>query len=223
MHTYGGLPAPLAVLAVLALAGLLALYYAAACGVFRRLAPAQPGWAALVFAALWLLAETGAGHAGSPVLAGAPVATRMWTGRWPVCAPWLGVYGISFVAAWLAAGLALGGVGRIGGAAGAMASGAGALPLVLLLVPQALPQSQGGSAGTLEVALLQGNIPQDEKFQPAPACRWPCTGTAQQLQQQHGPLVVAPETAMPLLPAATAAGVLAALAAALCQRATRRR
>jgi len=32
MHTYGGLPAVLAVLAVLALAGILALYYAAACG-----------------------------------------------------------------------------------------------------------------------------------------------------------------------------------------------
>ncbi|MGB4559492.1 MAG: apolipoprotein N-acyltransferase, partial [Burkholderiaceae bacterium] len=32
MHSYGGLAAPLAVLAVLALAAVLALYYAAACG-----------------------------------------------------------------------------------------------------------------------------------------------------------------------------------------------
>ena len=37
MHTYGGLPAPLSALAVLALSGFLALYAAAACAVYHRL------------------------------------------------------------------------------------------------------------------------------------------------------------------------------------------
>ena len=52
MHTYGGLPALLAGAAVFALAGSLALCYAAACGCFVLLAPVNRAWAAIVFAAL---------------------------------------------------------------------------------------------------------------------------------------------------------------------------
>ncbi|HEX9718653.1 MAG TPA: apolipoprotein N-acyltransferase, partial [Ramlibacter sp.] len=57
MHVYGGLPAPLAAFAVLALAAFLATYYGAACAVFAlvRGSTRLPG--ALAFAALWLLAE----------------------------------------------------------------------------------------------------------------------------------------------------------------------
>jgi apolipoprotein N-acyltransferase len=57
MHHVGGLPAPLALLAVLALAGALALYYAAASAVWVGLARGwvaqQPGLASVLFAALW--------------------------------------------------------------------------------------------------------------------------------------------------------------------------
>ena len=56
MHTYGGMPAPLAAIAVLALAAGLALYYAVACGVFLRFSPVSRAGAAVFFAALWLLA-----------------------------------------------------------------------------------------------------------------------------------------------------------------------
>ena len=56
------------------------------------------------------------------------------------------------------------------------------------------------SSGALDVALLQGNIPQDEKFQPgtgvADALRW--YGGA--LRDSRALLTVAPETALPLLP-----------------------
>jgi apolipoprotein N-acyltransferase len=56
------------------------------------------------------------------------------------------------------------------------------------------------SAGTQSVALLQGNIAQDEKFQPgtgvADALQW----YGAQLQGSRASLVVAPETAIPLLP-----------------------
>src|SRR5436190_14683566 len=57
MHVYGGMPAPIAAFAVLALAALLALYYAAACAASAALQ--KPGHLvrALVFASAWLLAE----------------------------------------------------------------------------------------------------------------------------------------------------------------------
>ena len=55
MHTYGGLAAPLAALAVLALAAFVALYYAVACAAWRAWAQGHWWWRALVFAALWLL------------------------------------------------------------------------------------------------------------------------------------------------------------------------
>ena len=100
MHTYGGLAALLAVLAVLALGGFLALYYAAACGLFlcllaRKSTPTGSG-VRLVFAALWTLAELargvwftgfpwGAGgyaHVGGPLAGYAPGwACTVWA-RW---------------------------------------------------------------------------------------------------------------------------------------------
>ena len=97
-------------------------------------------------------------------------------------APWLGVYGVGAVAAWAAFMLAglLAGSGRSRWATGL------ALGVVLAL-------RSGGpvvgpaftrSAGTQSVALLQGNIPQDEKFQPgtgvADALRWYGGATAGQ-------------------------------------------
>lgn len=61
MHDVGGLPAPLAVLAVMALSSALALYYAAACAVWVNLAQglvgSRPGAASALFAALWTLSE----------------------------------------------------------------------------------------------------------------------------------------------------------------------
>ena len=57
MHTYGGLPAPLAAIAVLALAAALGLYYAVAAAWFVVKGPQGRVASALVFAALWTLAE----------------------------------------------------------------------------------------------------------------------------------------------------------------------
>jgi len=209
MHTYGGLPASLAVLAVLVLAGLLALYYAAACSVFRHLALGHPVWAALVFAALWLLAEMargmlltgfGWGAIGYAHLAG-PLTGLM---------PWIGLYGVSFVAAWLAAGLALGLLAVLAGSR-RHAIGAGVLLMALLLLAQMLPQPQGGSAGTLQVSLLQGNIPQDEKFDSQTGVLKALQWYGEQLQQNTSPLVITPETALPLLPAQLPPGYWQAL------------
>ncbi|MEK9951808.1 MAG: apolipoprotein N-acyltransferase [Curvibacter sp.] len=206
MHTYGGLPAPLAVLAVFALAGALALYYAVACALYRRHAPASRAGRALLFAALWLLAElargvwfTGFGWGGG--------AYAHVDGPLAGYAPWVGVYGITAIAAWLALTIpqiwACGHWQRIAALA----------VLALPSVHQMGQPETTTSSGMLAVALLQGNIPQDEKFQPGSgvpqALRW----YGEQLLDNRAPLVVAPETALPLLPRQLPEGYWAALRA----------
>jgi apolipoprotein N-acyltransferase len=193
MHTYGGLPAALAVLAVLALAGLLALYYAAAAALQVRLAPGSRAARALLFAALWLLAElvrgrwfTGFGWGGGGYAhVDGPLAAY---------APWLGVYGITALAAWLA--MTIPQIWRCGHMQRVAALAVLALPSVQQM--EATPVTT--STGRTSVALLQGNIPQDEKFQPGTgvptALRW----YGEQLQVRQAALLVAPETALPLLP-----------------------
>ncbi len=215
MHTYGGLPAVLAVLAVLGLAGVLALYYAAACAVFFKVFRDQPSvswsWSALVFAALWTLAELarGAWFTGFPWGAGGYAHTG---GPLAGAAPWLGVYGLGALAAGAACLLAglLSDAGS--GRKGRMALLLGlvcALPLGARLAGPPFTQP----TGTVTVALLQGNIPQDEKFQPgtgvSDALRW----YGAQLQSSRASLTVAPETALPMLPQQLPAGYWEALQA----------
>ena len=61
MHTYGGLAAPLAIAAVLALAGFLGGYYAVVAWCFKRLARTPDAMSTMVFAAIWTLAELARG------------------------------------------------------------------------------------------------------------------------------------------------------------------
>jgi len=194
---------------VLALAGLLALYYAAACGVLRRLALARPGWAALVFAALWLLAELARGLLLSGFGWGAIGYAHLES---PLAAliPWVGLYGVSFVAAWLVACLALGWGAALAGR-WRDAIGAGGVLLALLLLPPWLPQPQGDSAGTLDVTLLQGNIPQNEKFDSQTGVLKALQWYGEQLQLSQSAIVITPETALPLLPGQLPAGYWQAL------------
>lgn len=193
LHTYGGLAAPLTVLAVVGLAVFLSTYYALACAVFVAIAPARRTRRALVFAALWLLAElarveffTGFpwGEAGYAHLSG-------WLDDY---ARWIGVHGITFLAAFLAAGLAGWGQSRRQVLLFPL------LALVIVGVAVLAGRQTSTTAGKLQVTLLQGNIPQNEKFQPgsgmATALRW----YGEQLQGAKTALVVAPETALPLLP-----------------------
>ena len=109
LHVYGGLAAPLTVLAVVGLAVFLATYYAVASALFVGMAPVGRTRRAIVFAALWLLAElarveffTGFpwGEAGYAHLSG-------WLDDY---ARWVGVHGMTFLAAFIAASFA--GLGR---------------------------------------------------------------------------------------------------------------
>jgi apolipoprotein N-acyltransferase len=206
MHTYAGLPAPLAALAVLLLAAVLALYYAAACSAFVALALKNKGASAIVFAALWLLAEMargiwftgfGWGAAGYAHLDSALAGY----------APWVGAYGMTALAAGLAAAGAIAITSR--GAerwrpviAVALALGVGLGLGQFPHLGHRLTGDAAASTGALRVALLQGNIAQDEKFQPGTgvvdALRW-YGEQLQTLTTSQASLVVAPETALPVL------------------------
>ncbi len=222
MYTYAGLPAWLAALAVLALTGALALFYSAAAAAWWTWAPASRSAQALLFAALWTLAELARGRwlSGFPWGAGGYAQVDLMA-AW---APWVGVYGMGFLAALLAFALA----------SLLNRSRWPALPsrslwaklraaLALLLLLPLLASLWGGGAswrhwaergssdsGELRVWLLQGNISQGEKFVPGTGIEQALTWYPQQIAAavqaaRSGAataphLVVAPETALPLLP-----------------------
>jgi len=195
MHRYGGLPTWMAALAVLGLAAVLSLYLAAALAVFARWRTGRPWLDALLFAALWLLAELARGV----VFTGFPWVASGYAhvdGPLAKLAPWVGVYGMGAVAAFIAAAVAF-----------AWPPNGARRALVIALATLALdtldehtsPIGFTSPTRTLQVTLLQGNIPQEEKFasehQDA-ALQWHVEG----LLAARGDLVVAPETAVPFLP-----------------------
>jgi apolipoprotein N-acyltransferase len=205
MHTYGGLAAPLAVAAVLALAGFLASYYALAAWCFKRLSTAPSVQIAIVFASLWTLAELARGWlwTGFPWGAGGYAHVE---GPLAVLPRWVGVYGTGWVAAWLAAWLASIGW-RTRNGAGPRRVKAGLISVLALALAwgglwlgrDRAVNAPGASPG-LSVELLQGNIPQDEKFEMGSGIPLALNWYAQQLHAATAQLVVAPETAIPLLP-----------------------
>ncbi len=218
LHTYGGLNPVLAVLAIVGLAAFLSLYCAAACAAFVWLAPAGFVGRAALFSALWLLEElmraiwfTGFpwGAAGYAHVDG-PLA---------VLARDVGVWGITAVAAFSAMALAQLASRTHTVRARLLCGGAlvaiwGFLAVGALCMGDACvtPMAQDPrSAGRIKVTLLQGNIPQDEKFQPGSgiplALRW----YMDQILAATTDLVVAPETAIPLLPRQLPDGYLDAL------------
>ena len=194
MHTYGGLAAPLAVLAVVGLAAVLAGYYAVMCGIYRRFAPAHPLWRAAMFASGWLLAELARGVWFTGFPWGASGYAHL--DGLGVFARYIGVYGIGWVAA-LVAALAVA-VLRRGPTLGAI--GPLALVVALAVAAVALRPADGVAGRKLTVTLLQGNIPQDEKFEPGTGVATSLQWYGEQLDAAKTPLVVAPETALPLLP-----------------------
>jgi len=194
MHTYAGLNALLAAIAILALAMALGVYYAVACVAYWKLKDRQPIWASATFAAAWTMAEMARGTWLTGFGWGA-VGYAHVTGPLAAYIPWLGAYGVGALAAWLSAALVLSVRGRTVW-----------LPLGMLLVivaglvaPSLLPL-WSAPAGALSVTLLQGNIPQEEKFQTGSGVPLALQWYGEQISRSATELVVAPETAIPLLP-----------------------
>lgn len=191
MHVFGGLPAALSVLAVSGLAAALSVYYGLAAYAVWKFRDIGTAWSAAFFAAAWTLAEMARGTWLTGFGWGA-MAYAHTTGPLSLWIPVLGAYGVGALAAWSAASLPL----------LFQASWLHKIFWVGLLAAGSLLQTTDSttSTGTMSVALLQGNIPQDEKFDSGTgvplALRW----YAQHMQQAQAQLVLAPETAIPLLP-----------------------
>ncbi len=199
MHVYGGLAAPLAVLAIFALCGFLGLYYAAASYFYKRFrqeAVIHPAWSAIVFAAAWMLAELArdSWFTGFPWGAGGYAHVD---GLLAGYATWVGVYGLGFIATWLAASLV-------------QIFRGGRLQRVVALTVLVMPSLVQTDVAWLErftrnngrapISLLQGNIPQGEKFEHSQGIKASLDWYQQQLALNTATLVITPETATPLLP-----------------------
>lgn len=193
MHTYGGMLPWLAGGAVVLLAAGLSLYYALAAGLWlawRKAHPFRP-WGGLLFAALWLLAELCRGVLFTGFPWGAAGYAHV-DGSLSGFAPWLGVYGIGFVAAWFAAGLGqmlwklpLGHGAHLPSPAtprGTMVLALGTLGLGLVL-QQAVNPGLTRSAGDrpLRVELLQAISRRTRSSSPTAGCWWHWSGTARSL------------------------------------------
>lgn len=233
MHRYGGLPGWLAALAVFALCAALALYLAVAMGAHARWRGGQGLGDVALFAACWCLAEWARAtlFTGFPWLAGGYAHTDGPLAGW---APWVGVLGLGAVAAAVAAALAafvravhahataraaegtrLGlrpapdGASTPAGRASGRSIGVRVWPpallaLALLAAGWLAPRDFTVPTGTLRLALLQGNVPQDEKFamdRVPGMLEWYGQALVQAAADGRTDLVIAPETAIPLLPA----------------------
>lgn len=206
LHRYGGMPALLAGTAVLLLAAALSLYLAGAMALYARLRSSSVTGNLARWCALWLLAELARGvfFTGFPWGAAgyahvdSPLAALL---------PWLGVYATGAVAAGL--GALLGWSVQAGTGWPARAGAA-----LLLAGLAALPTQPGPDftrpTGTLSVTLLQTNVPQEQKFDFShlPAL---LDNLMKPLLASRADLVIAPETAIPLLESQLPEGLWAAL------------
>ena len=193
LHTYAGLPSIVAASAIASLAAALALYYAAASYIYVSLRGHRVWLASLLFAALWTGAEMARGTWLTGFGWGATGYAHLdgWLASY---IPWLGAYGLTALTAWMAANLAqVRSVGRVSQALSVLVLAVGAWASYV-------PASWTEPHGDLQVTLLQGNIPQDQKFELGSGVPLALGWYAEQLLANRSPLVVAPETAIPLLP-----------------------
>ncbi len=211
LHVYGEMPEWLALSAVLLLSALLALYWAAMAGCFHHLLT-QGGMsrfkicrASLLFALCWMLSELARGvwFTGFPWGSSGYAHTLSY---FSLLAPLIGVYGIGAVSAGLSMALVLGWISLRASSVNAQArhglrvavwTAFSLLLLGLTVVPlrdrENLERGQAAQQGALKVALLQGNVPQENKFSTArkEASEWYTRG----LLQEQADLVITPETA----------------------------
>ena len=207
LHDFGGLPALLAALAVLLLAVALGLFYGAALAAARWLmlrSRSELTNALLILPACWMLADwlrgwiftgfpwitTGYAHTASPLAGFAPL---------------VGVLGIGWLAALLAGCITQLKTQR---------KPALALLILLPLAGSGLQTIQWTSpqGKPITVRLLQGNVPQDLKFDSTQLAH--SLDLYQQLMtQEPADLIATPETALPMLVTQLPSGYLEQLAA----------
>jgi apolipoprotein N-acyltransferase len=188
LSRFGGMPAPLAAFATLAFCAFLALFPALAGWAQARLAP--PAWRPLAAPALWVLAEWLRGW----ILTGFPwlsLGTAAIDSPLAGFAPLGGVYLVSLATLAAASLLWLIAAGRARWRAAAGFAALGLAGAALLGVPWTAPLN-----APLSVSLVQGNVPQDLKFDPARYERTLAT-YERLVEESRARLIVLPETALP--------------------------
>ena len=199
MHQFGGMPAPLAALAVLLLAAYLSVYFVVATWLAARaLAGRGPLAFALVFGAGMALAEwlRGTVFTGLPWVA---IGYAQVDGPLAGYAPVLGTYGLGGIAATIAALVGVTAMAGIDGRESRRLVGVAVTVLALLGAGQALRSVAWSTpvGRPLEVRLLQGNVPQQMKFDPAHAlaAMEAYTAAIEDQARTRPDLILLPETA----------------------------
>ena len=191
LNQFGGMPAPLAAIATLGFCALLALFTAAAGWLQARIPAPAAVRACLLIPASWTLGEWLRGWVltGFPWLSAGYAATG-----WPTqgFAPVVGVFGISFVT------LSLAGLAWVMATKNATRPAAAISFIAIIALGEALRQVPwtAPAGEPFSAALLQGNIPQEMKFQPERYQRTLET-YARLAEETRARLIVLPETALP--------------------------
>ncbi len=190
VHDYGGLPWALALPCPVLVGAVLAAYASIFCLLLHRAKAADHFVGALFAAALWAGLEL----ARNTLLTGFP-----WLTLSSALAPWPWAIGL---AAWIGAfGLS----GVLVGICHALVAGRGpwklaALPLLALCLLPAQPSAPEPSRTTASAALIQGNIDQNQKWEPslqASILDTYRTLSRKAVADHHPDIVIWPETAMP--------------------------
>lgn len=159
-HVYGGAPLLLGLSLAAVLFAYMALYPALVCGAATALGAwrSRSGW--IVIPALWLLTELLRGwvYSGFPWLSLGYVALDMPAQR---AAPIIGVHGLSALFALSAFAIFRSAAAR--GSARPLALMMALLPIAGMLLPDPLTWTRD-VAPPLRVAIVQGNVPQDQKW-----------------------------------------------------------
>jgi apolipoprotein N-acyltransferase len=192
VHTYGHVPLPAASLVAAALVVVLALFPALLGYLLKRMAPGRSWWVMVaVFPAGWVLAEWLRGwlFTGLPWLT---IGTSQVDFPLAGFATLLGNYGVGWVTA-LSAALLL-----------AFLRGQARIPSLALLCALWLGgyladrvEWTGPRGAALQVALVQGNISQENKWAPENLLHTLERYSALTFAQQDKDLIVWPETAIP--------------------------
>lgn len=202
MHEIGGMPAPIAALAVVLFAAYLALFPASALALAVRWPLSETLRWLLAAPALWLLADwlRGTLFTGFPwqAIGYAQAPSSPLAGYAPV----LGLLGVTGLAVFTAGALAL-----ARGRPLALAAGVWLAGWALLQVPWTRPVG-----APVAVSLIQGNIAQSLKFRPEQLAQTLATYRRLTLESPAR-LIVLPETALPVFLDSAPMGYLAELAA----------
>lgn len=190
LHDVGGMPWLIALIAIVILAGGLALYYSVALSIYNLCQERMHTYGkCLLFAACWTAAELARAQwfTGFPWSA---VGYAHINGLLSYAAPWVGVYGIGFLSAMCACWLYLQLIQ-------ASNSSAARVQILFLIVLLCIPAFRVCSSEfqTITVNLLQGNISQTTKYNSGrqQSLDW----YAAQAMSSDADLTVMPEIAIP--------------------------